>query len=186
MAREREGPREYPWFDAVAGDELWQGDIVENCPAFMVPPGLDVDAAPDTVAMGWEERDLVVMSQSCDLDKDHPKIDEVLLCPVWLHSDLTRPNSHPARLMEEIRQGRRPALQLLNKCDLAGLDRDYRVVDFRHVYSLPLEFLRAQAKRSGKRIRLLPPYREHLAQAFARFFMRVGLPVDIPSFTKSQ
>ena len=25
-----------------------------------------------------------------------------------------------------------------------------------------------------------PPYREHLAQAFARFFMRVGLPIDIP------
>jgi hypothetical protein len=29
---------------------------------------------------------------------------------------------------------------------------------------------------------LLPPYREHLSQAFARFFMRVGLPVDIPPF----
>ena len=26
------------------------------------------------------------------------------------------------------------------------------------------------------------PYREHLAQAFARYFMRVGLPVDIPAF----
>ncbi len=32
------------------------------------------------------------------------------------------------------------------------------------------------------RLRLLPPYREHLAQGFARFFMRVGLPVDIPAF----
>ena len=29
------------------------------------------------------------------------------------------------------------------------------------------------------RIRVLPPYREHLSQAFARFFMRVGLPQDI-------
>jgi hypothetical protein len=28
--------------------------------------------------------------------------------------------------------------------------------------------------------RLLPPYREHLSQSFARYFMRVGLPVDIP------
>jgi hypothetical protein len=34
----------------------------------------------------------------------------------------------------------------------------------------------------GRRLRLLPPYREHLSQAFARFFMRVGLPVDIPPF----
>ena len=31
-------------------------------------------------------------------------------------------------------------------------------------------------------LRLLPPYGEHLSQAFARFFMRVGLPVDIPPF----
>jgi hypothetical protein len=28
----------------------------------------------------------------------------------------------------------------------------------------------------------MPPYREHLSQAFARYFMRVGLPSDIPSF----
>jgi len=28
----------------------------------------------------------------------------------------------------------------------------------------------------------MEPYREHLAQAFARFFMRVGLPVDISPF----
>jgi hypothetical protein len=26
------------------------------------------------------------------------------------------------------------------------------------------------------------PYREHLAQSFARYFMRVGLPVNIPPF----
>jgi len=32
---------------------------------------------------------------------------------------------------------------------------------------------------TGKRLRLCPPYREHLAQAFARFFMRVGLPQDV-------
>ena len=38
------------------------------------------------------------------------------------------------------------------------------------------------AERGTKRLRLLPPYREHLSQAFARFFMRVGLPVDIPPF----
>lgn len=32
------------------------------------------------------------------------------------------------------------------------------------------------------RLRLLLPYREHLAQSFARFFMRIGLPIDIPEF----
>ncbi len=28
----------------------------------------------------------------------------------------------------------------------------------------------------GARVRLLSPYKEHLSQAFARYFMRVGLP----------
>lgn len=30
-----------------------------------------------------------------------------------------------------------------------------------------------------QRLRLLPPYREHLSQAFARYFMQVGLPVNV-------
>jgi hypothetical protein len=38
----------------------------------------------------------------------------------------------------------------------------------------------AHVEKLGNRLRLCPPYREHLAQAFARFFMRVGLPSDIP------
>jgi len=39
-----------------------------------------------------------------------------------------------------------------------------------------------QGNVPGYHLRLLSPYREHLSQAFARFFMRVGLPVDIPPF----
>jgi len=43
-------------------------------------------------------------------------------------------------------------------------------------------FIKLHLRKQGNRLRLLPPYREHLAQAFARFFMRVGLPADIPKF----
>jgi hypothetical protein len=32
------------------------------------------------------------------------------------------------------------------------------------------------------RWRLQSPFREHFSQAFARFFMRVGLPAAIPAF----
>lgn len=35
----------------------------------------------------------------------------------------------------------------------------------------------------GDGLRLHPPYREHLSQAFARFFLRVGLAGDIPPLT---
>ena len=48
--------------------------------------------------------------------------------------------------------------------------------------NVPLSFLESLLRqRATPRLRLLAPYREYLSQAFARFFMRVGLPqpVDI-------
>src|SRR5262249_39772943 len=37
---------------------------------------------------------------------------------------------------------------------------------------------------TAEELRLHSPYREHLAQAFARYFMRVGLPHDARAFEK--
>ena len=84
--------------------------------------------------------------------------------------------------IENVRKGRLPAYHLLNKCELPDTKREFRVVDFRYTYTLPLEFCKEFAARIPSRIRLLSPYREKLSQAFARFFMRVGLPTDIPPF----
>ena len=71
---------------------------------------------------------------------------------------------------------------MLNKCTIEGfISPEVRVVSFRQIYSVPLDYLRERAKQRP-RLRLLPPYREQLAQAFARYFMRVGLPIDIPPF----
>ena len=84
--------------------------------------------------------------------------------------------------MEDARRGNLWGFHVLAASNVAELDREISVVDFRRVYSLPLQFLRRLTHFGGRRLRLLPPYREHLAQAFARFFMRVGLPVDIPPF----
>jgi len=54
------------------------------------------------------------------------------------------------------------------------------LVDFHEIFTVPRAFLESLIKQRGKiRFRLLPPYREHLSQAFARFFMRVGLPIPI-------
>lgn len=56
------------------------------------------------------------------------------------------------------------------------------IVDFRYVSGLPGILLDNLVFKNPKRLRLLSPYREHLSQAFARFFMRVGLPVEITPF----
>ena len=56
--------------------------------------------------------------------------------------------------------------------------RDCRVLDWRTAeFTVPRDYLEPlYAQRAKSRLRLRPPYREHLSQAFARFFMRVGLP----------
>jgi hypothetical protein len=171
----------YPWYEIVNEDGLEQGDILEGCPVFIVPEDL-AGGALASALFDWETRDLIVMSQTCDMVKGREKIVEALLCPVWQRPELTEGYLATSRGMEDARRGNLPGYHVIAACDLPGFGREVRVVEFRRVYSLPLAFLRKQATTTGERLRLLPPYREHLSQAFARFFMRVGLPVDVPPF----
>ncbi len=171
---------EYPWYLVVQGTDLAQGDVLERCPIFLPPA--DLVEPWDEAAFAWQERDVVVMTQSCDLVPGREKVTEVLLCATWSRSDLTSGHLSTPRGLEDARRGNLPGYHLLAECRLPGLSRELRIVDFRRVYSLPLTFLRQVAARGGQRLRLLPPYREHLSQAFARYFMRVGLPQDIPPF----
>ena len=173
----------YPWYDTVIGDEIQQGDILEGCPVF-VPPSNLAETGPEATTFKWVERDVIIMSQSCDLVKERAKVEEVLLCAVWKRSEIKSGELATPQGMEKARKGLLPPFHVLAECSLSSFTREVQVVDFRRVYTLPLEFIRKLAV-SKDRIRLLPPYREHLAQAFARFFMRVGLPVDIPPFVKS-
>ncbi len=181
---------EYRWFAVVRDDTLAQGDILRDCPVFVVPGDLDVDSLPvDESAERIPEArfeyrffDVVVMSQTCDLVKGREKLHDVLLCPLYTQSDFEEGELAYLAGWENARKGKFPAYHVINACELPRHESRPLIVDFRQVFSLPLAFLRSFAERRDERIRLLPPYREHLSQAFARFFMRVGLPVDIPAF----
>jgi hypothetical protein len=59
---------------------------------------------------------------------------------------------------------------------------DALVVDFGQIFSLPPSYLQHRAQQLGNRWRLSSPFLEHFSQAFARYFMRVGLPSSIPPF----
>lgn len=175
---------DYPWYRLVNSEELKQGDILENCPVFFPPSGLTLNALGDgSTNFTWEERDVIVMSQSCDLVQGREKVTEVLLAALWNRSELPQgQHLSTPKGMEEARRGQLPAYHVLNECKLTEAEREFRVVDFRYIYTLPIGFCRELAAKMPSRIRLLSPYREHLSQAFARFFMRVGLPTDIPPF----
>ena len=81
---------------------------------------------------------------------------------------------------DDIKNGYLWNLSMLNAGTIGELSLTHRIVDFHEVYTLPRTFLESWLQsKDQSRLRLRPPYREHLSQAFARFFMRVGLPTGI-------
>jgi hypothetical protein len=173
----------YPWYGVVVGDEIAQGDIFENCPVFFPPDVIHENSATSLFTYG--KLDLIVMSQSCDLEKGREKVEQVSLCVVLNKSKFRSGNQPVASgTLEEIRQGRKLRYHMIASSNVSEFKNDIRIVDLQQIYSLPISFLRARAAKE-KHLRLLPPYREHLSQSFARVFMRVGLPIDIPKFTKN-
>ena len=177
----------YPWYEVVNGSELQQGDLLADCPSF-VPP-LKTVLGEGEQPVEFTTRNAIVMSQSCDLElrKDgRCNVDQVILCPLYARSELQQDATYgKPDGWEAARKGRHPSYHVLNKSELSGNEMDFQLVDLGRVFSLHVDLVRELASNQGPRLRLNPPYREHLSQAFARFFMRVGLPVDIPSFTRS-
>jgi len=134
------------------------------------------------------------MTQACDLE--NYKVSNVILCPhislteyrdFWDgENDMRGGGQNPTpkawkKHCNDICDGYLWNLSMINKCSVGdAFGMDVRVVDFHDVFTIPREFLeKLIEQRAESRFRLLPPYREHLSQAFSRFFMRVGLPVPI-------
>lgn len=171
---------DYPWYELVAGTELRQGDIFFDCPV-LVPASEIPEAESENLTLIADvlTYDVIVMSQSCDLE--NAKLDLVLVCPHWGLGEFGEKVSYFKSRdgKKELQRGNTPGYHLINRSELDSRMVELRVVDFRNVYGLPFVYLKTLSERRGKRLRLLPPYREHLSQAFARFFMRVGLPVPV-------
>lgn len=163
----------YPWYGLTLGDGLEQGDVLRECPIFR-------PTAADEVQR--QRADVIILSQSCDLAND--KLEIVQVCPVFSLDELaaTVERFRNKRGREDLRRGNFPGFHLLSRCELPGHESDFWVCDFRSLFGVHVAVAKALAADQSPRVRLLPPYREHLAQAFARFFMRVGLPVDVPPF----
>jgi hypothetical protein len=170
------------WYIVISNDDsLEQGDIIENCKIIM-PQKNDYQAllrkTDTTTKMNYIECNCIILSQSCDLTNE--KIDFVILCPIFTLTKLMEQESYykGSAAREQLRQGNQPAYHLLNKVDINGTGEDFYCVSFHHIFSVPKEYLKAIV--TGRtRLRLVSPYKENLAQSFARYFMRVGLPSNI-------
>ena len=164
---------------------MQQGDFLDECqvhfPILNVMKNAAITADGEELKIPADIRsyNFIVMSHSCDIQQR--KIELVLVCPYWELQIFQEQNSffRGNEGKEKLKKGEVVGYHLLNKCAIEGFSKSFIVVNFRSVYSIPLEVAFQMAADRGRRLRLLPPYREHLSQAFARFFMRVGLPTEI-------
>jgi hypothetical protein len=179
------------WYELVQGEDLEQGDILERCPVFRPPADMtwsDKEAVPDIGDIDIGLQDLVIVSQSCDIASGQ-KSDMwlVVLCPLWRLSAAGEVNSFlkSSYGKEECRRGNLAGYHMIAASEHDQWSREISIVSFRELWSLPLDFVRNFAASKGLRPRMKSPYREHLSQALARYFMRVGLPSEVPSFVTS-
>lgn len=172
---------EYPWYTKVGQkDDLQQGDFIFNCPV-IVPP--EKFSSKDVPEVDVKVMDAIVLTQSCDLA--NKSIEIILVCRYFslkeFLDDISQEHLVNAKsrknIIDNLRKGFLVSYHLLNKQD--DVFDDYLVVDFKSVFGVHRNAIRNSIDQMKERIQLLPPYREHLSQAFARYFMRVGLPQDI-------
>jgi hypothetical protein len=188
----------YPWYRrAGSGEPLTQGDLISGVPVPVFLPLQSIGDSQKEMAaqlpscVAIETQDVIVMTQACDLENNH--VAAVQLCPTESLSSFRkrwetgraalaqRPTEKAWNsLYEQMRKGWQWNHCLLNAFGEGDLTSGPFVVDFHKIFSLPTDFTRKWLeKEANGRLQLCSPYVEHLSQAFARYFMRVGLPEAI-------
>lgn len=171
-----------PYWHQVQGADLQQGDMLDGCLVPQIGPDFGTLDPEIPIDIQAGEMRLVIVTQSCDLQNNKAKL--VALCPIHtlLEFEATNPNFSKKGQWELVRKGRIEGLHLLASPSQPDDNQTALVVDFGEVFSLPPSYLSARAQQMGPRWRLDSPFLEHFSQAFARYFMRVGLPSAIPPY----
>ena len=160
-------PVEYPWYEIITDQSLQQGDILEEF-SKCVP-------AEETGDVVEEIYNLIVITQSSDIAQD--KTRRLLLCPLWTREELerTEPGFFASGKLGHLEDYRMVGFYPIKECTLLNFERPWRVVQFQRVFEVDKQAVMNCVARQHH-LRLLPPYREHMSQHLARYFMRVGLP----------
>ncbi len=168
-----------PFWTRVAEATLRQGDYLPGCLVPVLPTELTVGAP---IVVSARPADLIVVTQSCDLEKQKVRLVAMVSILRLDQFEAINPAFRKRGRWNEVLKGRSEGLYLLGSPTNPSNNLEALVVDFREIISLPMEMAAAHAARLGPRWRLKSPFLEHFSQAFARFFMRVGLPSTIPEF----
>ena len=175
---------QYPWYELINNcNEITQGDIIKKCPVPIIKSVSEVKAG-NTIEADIEMIDGIVLTQACDIA--NKKVDNIIMCSITskeiFEKELTKAGKSPKEIkksLDSIIKGQQNAYHIINNYKTEDFQQDYYIINFKDIFSIPVDLAEDIALKSGKRLRLCPPYREHLSQAFARYFMRVGLPINI-------
>lgn len=167
------------WYEVVTGAQLFQGDFLKSITVPIAVSAVEVLEGADEIETDLLTQDVIVLSQSCDLDRDD--FESVLLARVDSWRSLVGAQQVKAADRKNVRSQRVHHYQLLPE-RLEDPAMEWSIIDFRRVYAVPRDYLMQKAEQQGPRLRLFPPYREGVAQAFARFIMRVAYEDDLSGF----
>lgn len=174
----------YDWYELIEdSDKITQGDIIKKCPVPILINSCEIKE-DSTFDADIIEVDGIVLTQACDIE--NRKVENIILCGITTKTEFEaeqkkngRKDKEIEKSLEGIIKGQQNALHIINRYKSEDFNEDYYIINFKNIFSVPIELASNIAKENGKRLRLCPPYREHLSQAFARYFMRVGLPINI-------
>lgn len=172
----------WKWWTRANGPSLAQGDLLPDCLLPIYPEEPVPMENEELSEVEVKQQRLIIVTQSCDLENN--KVQFVALCPIHTLTEFeeSNPRFKNKKEWERVRRGNQHALHMLASPDAPDDNLASYVVDFGHIVSLPYEYLTRHAEKLGEHWRLGSPFLEHFSQAFARFFMRVGLPSSIPPF----
>lgn len=164
------------WYRQITFEEpVRQGDQLFGITLRVVLPS---DDSAGDYQIGEYTTDVIVATQSCDLEQG--KVSQVEVIPVYSLAEWLREQPLFYNQLDSIRRGHVPKAYLLPawpKAPIAGAHLT-RIVAFDEKRTISWPDL--EEARRGPRLGLRSPYIEHFGQAVARFYMRVGLPEDMP------
>ena len=158
------------WF-GEATSPLEQGDVLLD----FALPALTFDEAWG-LRIERQSQTAIVVTQSCDVSKDSQT--ELLLASVFDYSVLreTADIFKSTAYRKSLSQGNvHSEFALPPRPSGNG---QFMVVSFRKLHVVPKSYVEANLPPDA--LRLCSPYKEYFAQAYARFMMRVGLPLPMP------
>jgi hypothetical protein len=150
---------------------LDQGDLLDDCPVALVAGQFVGQSEKSKVDL--DAHRVIVLTQTCDLANEKARL--IVVASIFdAQYVIDAGIAKAGDIKGPIHAGRTFGLYFLPAHADTGIGE--MIVDFRRLHTVPLQTLRDLIAADKRRLRLLTPYREHLAKHFADTYSRIGLP----------